>query len=148
MGVHFTRRIDGSVDCGPNAVLAMGRESYDGADANLDDLLETLTYPGFLRLACRYIGYGIDELHRSLSTSAFAKALQELVPAVSANDLQPEPSGIRAQAVTPEGVLLSDFLIEERAGVICVLNAPSPAATASLEIGRIIADRALEQLRG
>jgi (S)-2-hydroxyglutarate dehydrogenase len=146
LGVHFTRRFDGTTDCGPNAVLARGREAYDGCDIELDDLLETLSYPGFLKLAIRNFGYGVAELHRSLSKRAFAQALQRLVPSVSQEDLQPGPSGIRAQAVTRDGVLFGDFLIEQRPRVVCVLNAPSPAATASLEIGRIVAEMARAQL--
>jgi (S)-2-hydroxyglutarate dehydrogenase len=146
LGVHFTRRFDGTIDCGPNAVLAFGREAYARSDTNLRDLVETLGYAGFLRLARKHLAYGIGEMHRSLSKRAFATALQRLVPEVSAGDLQPGPNGIRAQAVTPEGALFSDFLIEERPRVVCVLNAPSPAATASLEIGRIVAAKVRAQL--
>jgi (S)-2-hydroxyglutarate dehydrogenase len=148
LGVHFTRRFDGTIDCGPNAVLALGREAYGRGDMNLGDLVETLGYSGFLRLARKHLGYGIGEMHRSLSKRAFATALQRLVPEVSASDLQPGPNGIRAQAVTPEGELFGDFLIEERHHVVCVLNAPSPAATASLEIGRLVAEKAQAQLDG
>jgi (S)-2-hydroxyglutarate dehydrogenase len=146
LGVHFTRRFDGTIDCGPNAVLARGREDYRGNGLDLGDLAETLECPGFLRLAWAHLGYGIGELHRSLSSSAFARALQKLVPTVELSDLQPGPCGIRAQAVTPEGKLYGDFLIEQRRHVVCVLNAPSPAATASLEIGRIVAEKVRAQL--
>lgn len=147
LGVHFTRRFDGTIDCGPNAVLAVGREDYSGHDLNLADLAQTLGYAGFLRLARKHFGYGLSEMYRSLSKRAFTTALQKLVPSVEVHDLEPGPSGIRAQAVTPEGALYSDFMIVERPRVVCVLNAPSPAATASLEIGRIVAEKAMAQLR-
>jgi (S)-2-hydroxyglutarate dehydrogenase len=146
LGVHFTRRIDGSVDCGPNAVLALGREDYGGNALDLADLAETLSYVGFLRLARKHLSYGWSEMVRSLSKRAFATALQKLVPAIEARDLEPGPSGIRAQAVTQQGALYGDFLIAEHSRVVCVLNAPSPAATASLEIGRVVAEKALLQL--
>ena len=146
LGVHFTRRFDGTIDCGPNAVLAVGREAYTASDVNLHDFAETLGFPGFLRLASRHFGYGLGEMHRSISKRAFARALQKLVPDVSASDLLPGPSGIRAQAVTPEGELVADFIIEERHRAVCVLNAPSPAATASLEIGRIVAKMVCQKL--
>lgn len=146
LGVHFTRRIDGSIDCGPNAVLATGREGYSGSDFDWIDLAETLTYPGFLRLARNHLAYGLGEIYRSLSKQAFAAALQKLVPSVQASDLEPGPSGIRAQAVRRDGTLVSDFLILESLRAVCVLNAPSPAATASLEIGRIAAEKAIRQL--
>jgi L-2-hydroxyglutarate oxidase len=146
LGVHFTRRFDGSIDCGPNAVLALGREAYSGGAPDLADLLETLAYPGFLKLARRHLSYGIGEMHRSLSKTAFAKALQKLVPSVTAEDLLPGPNGIRAQAVAPDGSLLSDFSIAQGPRMVCVLNAPSPAATASLEIGRIVARKVAAQL--
>lgn len=146
LGVHFTRRFDGSIDCGPNAVLAIGRESYSGSDFDLSDFADTVRFPGFLRLAKQHLRYGLAEAYRSVSKRAFVSALQRLVPSVEASDLEPGPNGIRAQAVTPDGVIYSDFLIQERRGVVCVLNAPSPAATASLEIGRIVAQKAIAQL--
>lgn len=146
LGVHFTRRFDGTIDCGPNAVLALGREAYNGGLQDPEDLVETLGYAGFLRLAARNLAYGLSEMHRSLSKSAFTKALQKLVPSVTRDDLRPGPNGIRAQAVTPDGTLVSDFTIAERHRAICVLNAPSPAATASLEIGRVIAEKVRAQL--
>lgn len=146
LGVHFTRRIDGSIDCGPNAVLAVGREAYDGGDFDWSDLAETVAYPGFLRLARKHLGYGLGEMYRSLSKQAFTRALQKLVPSVKVSDLEAGPSGIRAQAVAEDGRLVSDFSILEKAGAVCVMNAPSPAATASLEIGRIVAEKAIRQL--
>jgi L-2-hydroxyglutarate oxidase len=148
LGVHFTRRIDGTVDCGPNAVLALSREAYGGGMPDPDDLVETLSHPGFLRLAWRHLGYGVSEMRRSVSKRALANALQRLVPAVTSDDLQPGPVGIRAQAVSPQGTLVNDFVIEEGSHVVCVLNAPSPAATASLEIGRLVAAKAQSRLNG
>jgi (S)-2-hydroxyglutarate dehydrogenase len=141
LGVHFTRRIDGSVECGPNAVLAFAREGYRMTDVNLADLAETLTYPGFLRMAARHWRTGLGEMWRSISKRAFTRALQRLVPDVRDEDLLPAPAGVRAQAVTPEGDLVDDFLIQDADGAIHVNNAPSPAATASLQIGRLVAER-------
>lgn len=141
LGVHFTRMTDDSVECGPNAVLAFGREAYTFFDVDLPDLIETLTYGGFLRLAARHWRMGAAEMWRSLSKAAFVRALQRLLPAIQASDLEPAPAGIRAQAVAPDGALVDDFLILENARVINVCNAPSPAATASLTIGESIVDR-------
>lgn len=146
LGVHFTRRIDGTIDCGPNAVLAMGREAYSREQTNLEDLVETLSFPGFWRFAGRHFDHARSEWLRSLSVQAFSRALQALVPAIEASDLLPGPNGIRAQALTSQGALVDDFLIQETRGRICVLNAPSPAATASLEIGRVIAEKAVAQV--
>jgi L-2-hydroxyglutarate oxidase len=144
--VHFTRRIGGEVDCGPNAVLSLSREAYANNELNWDDLLETVGFVGFRRLAMRHFGFGIKEAYRSMSKAAFTRALQKLIPSITAEDLEPAPTGIRAQAVTPSGELVHDFLIEEAPRLLCVLNAPSPAATASLEIGRILMDRGIRQL--
>jgi L-2-hydroxyglutarate oxidase len=141
LGVHFTRMIDGSVECGPNAVLAFGREAYRFADVDVRDLAGTLTYPGFLRLARRHWRMGLGELWRSLSKRAFVRALRRLVPAVRAGDLEAAPAGIRAQAVDPGGGLVDDFLVVEGDRVVNVCNAPSPAATASLQIGATVVDR-------
>jgi L-2-hydroxyglutarate oxidase len=141
LGVHFTRMIDGSVECGPNAVLAFGREGYSFFRADPRDLIETLTYRGFLRMAARHWRMGLGEMWRSLSKGAFVRALQRLVPDVRADDLLPAPAGIRAQAVAPDGGLVDDFLIAEADRVVNVCNAPSPAATASLQIGAAIVDR-------
>jgi L-2-hydroxyglutarate oxidase len=144
LGVHFTRMIHGGVECGPNAVLAFAREGYKKTDLNLEDLVETLTYPGFLKLAAKYWQTGMGEMWRSLSKAAFVKALQRLVPAIRADDLETAPAGIRAQAIAPDGSMVDDFLIQETDRIINVCNAPSPAATASLNIGRLIVDK-LEQ---
>jgi L-2-hydroxyglutarate oxidase len=141
LGVHFTRMIEGGVECGPNAVLAFAREGYRKTDVNLPDLFETLTYPGFLRLAGRYWRAGLGEMWRSLSKAAFVRALQRLVPAIRAEHLEAAPAGVRAQAVARDGALVDDFLIQEAGRVINVGNAPSPAATASLNIGRLIVER-------
>jgi L-2-hydroxyglutarate oxidase len=146
LGVHFTRRISGSIDCGPNAVLSLGRETYARNDIQWDDLLETLGFIGFRRFAMHHLRYGFEEAYRSWSKAAFTRALQKLMPSISSDDLRPAPTGIRAQAVTPAGELVHDFLIEEAPRLICMLNAPSPAATASLEIGRVLTERALVQL--
>ncbi len=133
--------IDGSVECGPNAVLAFGREAYRFSEWDVRDLAETLTYRGFLRMARRHWRMGLGEMWRSLNKPAFVRALQRLVPAVRAEDLEPAPAGIRAQAVAPDGGLVDDFLIREDGRVVNVCNAPSPAATASLQIGEAIVDR-------
>lgn len=141
LGVHFTRMIHGGVECGPNAVLAFSREGYTKTDVNLRDLVESLTYPGFVRLSRKYWRTGLDEMWRSISKAAFVRALQRLIPAIRADDLQCAPAGVRAQALTREGNLVDDFLIYESERVINVLNAPSPAATASLNIGQLIVER-------
>ena len=141
LGVHFTRMIAGGVECGPNAVLAFAREGYRMTDVNLRDLFESLTYPGFLRLARKYWRVGLEEMWRSISKRAFVRALQRLVPEITARDLNPAPAGIRAQALNRQGSLVYDFDIRETPRVLNVCNAPSPAATACLNIGRLIVDR-------
>src|SRR6185437_15926675 len=130
LGVHFTRMVEGGVECGPNAVLAMAREGYRKTDLNLADLAETLSYPGFLKLAAKYWKTGLGEMWRSASKKAFVKALSRLVPEIKAEHLVPAPAGIRAQAVTPDGGMVDDFLIQEADRIVNVNNAPSPAATA------------------
>lgn len=142
LGVHFTRMIGGGVEAGPNAVLAFSREGYRWRDVRVRDVLETLAYRGFRRLARRHWRMGLLEMWRSWSKPAFTRALKRLVPEVTADDLEPAGAGVRAQALDPEGGLVEDFRIEERPGEIHVLNAPSPAATASLAIGAYIASRA------
>ncbi len=146
LGVHFTRMIGGSVECGPNAVLAFAREGYRFFDVNVRDLLETLTYRGFRRMARQHWRMGLGEMWRSLSRAAFVRALRRLVPDLRAVDLEPAPAGIRAQAVAPDGQLVDDFLIVEGDRVVNVCNAPSPAATASLQIGTAIVDRVSARL--
>lgn len=146
LGVHFTRMIDGGVECGPNAVLAFAREGYEKSDVAPRDLMETLTYPGFLKLAGRYWKAGVGELWRSVSKQAFVQALQKLIPEIREEHLESAPAGVRAQAVTSDGHLLDDFKIEEGERVVNVLNAPSPGATSSLNIGRTITNRVLRTL--
>jgi L-2-hydroxyglutarate oxidase len=146
LGVHFTRMIDGSVECGPNAVLAFGREAYRFRQFNARDLFETLTYRGFLRMARRHWRMGFGEMWRSLSKSAFVRALQRLVPSITADNLEPAPAGIRAQMVAPDGGLVDDFLILAEGRIVSICNAPSPAATASLKIGETIVDRLAERV--
>lgn len=141
LGVHFTRMIDGSVHAGPNAVLSFKREGYHRSAFNLGDALDTLTFPGFWRLARRHARYGWEEMHRSFSKRAFVASLQRLIPEVTADDLVPSAAGVRAQALTPQGALVDDFLIVDGSHSIHVCNAPSPAATAGLEIGRLVAEQ-------
>ncbi|TWT88462.1 L-2-hydroxyglutarate oxidase LhgO [Pseudobythopirellula maris] len=145
LGVHFTRMVDGSIECGPNAVLAFAREGYDKRTINLGELTGSLTYGGFVRMAIRHWRMGAGEMWRSVSKAAFVRALQRLVPEITAEALEPAPAGVRAQALTPDGKLVDDFLIDESgrpgARVVNVLNAPSPAATAALKIGETIVER-------
>jgi L-2-hydroxyglutarate oxidase len=143
LGVHFTRRIDGRVEAGPNAVLALEREGYRWRDLSVRDLAEVLAYPGFWRLAARYMKTGLAEMWRSASRRAFARSLAQLVPEVRMQDLAVAGSGVRAQALAPDGELLDDFHIVEAPDMLHVLNAPSPAATAALGIGAELARRAL-----
>jgi L-2-hydroxyglutarate oxidase len=138
LGVHFTRMIDGTVECGPNAVLAFGREAYGKFDLNIKDLLESITYLGFQKMAIKHWKMGWGEMWRSYNKGAFVKALRRLIPEIEAKNLSFAPAGIRAQAVSPGGALVDDFLIESNDRIINVCNAPSPAATASLNIGSTI----------
>jgi L-2-hydroxyglutarate oxidase len=140
LGVHFTRRITGRVDAGPNAVLAMAREGYRHRDINARDLASSLAFPGFWRMARKHWRNGLDEWHRSLSKPAFVRALQRLLPEVGEKDLVPGGSGVRAQALKPDGSLVDDFVFVPSGNVLHVLNVPSPAATASLSIGKAIVD--------
>jgi L-2-hydroxyglutarate oxidase len=144
LGVHFTKKIGGGYEAGPNAVLAFAREGYRFWDVNWTDLLEILSYGGFWSMARRYWRTQAYELYRSLSRRAFLRALQKLVPELKDADLQPGGSGVRAQIITPAGSLADDFIIIGAPNAINVLNAPSPAATASIAIGRHIADLASE----
>ncbi len=139
LGVHFTKRIHGEVEAGPNAVLAFAREGYRFTNFNAAEVLHTLGYRGFWAMAGRYWRTGFYEMYRSLSKRAFLRALQRLVPELEERDLEPGGSGVRAQAVTADGSMVDDFKIAETPHAIHVLNAPSPAATASLAIGRHIA---------
>jgi len=142
LGVHFTRRMSGRVDAGPNAVLAFRREGYRRTDFNLKDLASSLAFPGFWRMSAKYWRSGLDEVHRSFSKPTFVRALQRLVPAVRDEDLRPGGSGVRAQALNRDGTLVDDFKFVQSSKMLHVLNVPSPAATASLLIGRAIVDMA------
>lgn len=147
LGVHLTRGIDGGVHVGPNAVPALAREGYRRRTLSPRDLTETLAFPGTWRIARRHWRYETGELHRSLSRRAFAAAVSRLLPGITPADLRPAPAGVRAQAVLRDGTLVDDFLFAGRGPFVHVLNAPSPAATASLPIGREVARRALQALQ-
>jgi (S)-2-hydroxyglutarate dehydrogenase len=145
LGVHFTRRITGGVDAGPNAVLALKREGYQRTDLNLHDTLGTLTYPGFWRMAGKYWRSGMAEFYRSFRKHAFVQALQKLVPELRSPDLIADGSGVRAQALRRDGSLVDDFQFACSGNMLHVWNVPSPAATASLAIGRELAGMAQRQ---
>jgi L-2-hydroxyglutarate oxidase len=147
LGVHFTRMIHGDIEAGPNAVFAFKREGYLKSDVDLEEMFESLAWPGFQKVAAKYWKTGIGEFYRSFSKTAFTKALQRLIPEVQEDDLIPAESGVRAQACDRSGGLLDDFKIIQRANAIHVLNAPSPAATSSLSIGKTIASLAVNQNR-
>ncbi len=138
LGVHFTRMIDGSVHAGPNAVLSLKREGYKKTDFDLRDFAEVMTYPGFWKLAAKHADEGIKEIIRSFSKAAFTKSLQKLIPEVQSEDLIPTHAGVRAQALMNDGKLVDDFLIIHGQKTAHVCNAPSPAATSSIEIGKAI----------
>ncbi|MCR3747208.1 L-2-hydroxyglutarate oxidase [Lentzea californiensis] len=146
LGVHLTRMLDGSVHCGPNAVLALRREGYRWRDFSLADVADVARFPGTWRLARKYARTGAEEVLRSLSRKRFAASLARLVPAVREDDLVRSEAGVRAQAMLPDGSLVDDFLIETAARQVHVLNAPSPAATGSLEIARHVADRLTDSI--
>ena len=141
LGVHFTRKVEGGVEAGPNAVLGFSREGYRKTDVRLRDLAEVLTYPAFWRLAGKNWKTGAGEVFRSLSKGAFVRGLQRLVPEVEEEDLVPVEAGVRAQALKKDGSLVDDFFIAEGRRSVHVLNAPSPAATACIPIGEVIAER-------
>jgi L-2-hydroxyglutarate oxidase LhgO len=142
LGVHFTKRINGTVEAGPNAVLALAKEGYGKTSFNLPEMLGTLTFPGFWLMSLKYWKVGLYEQYRSMVKSAFVRSLQTLVPEITADDLYSPGSGVRAQAVDRRGRLLQDFNIAETEGAIHVLNAPSPGASSSLAISRYIVDLA------
>ena len=145
LGVHFTRRMNGDVWLGPNAVVAFAREGYRRLDINMGDLWETLRYPGFRKLALKYWRVGLEEMYRDFSKAAFLKALQRYLPDLRSADLLPGPSGVRAQALAPDGALLDDFILDGQKGIVHVRNAPSPAATSSLAIAEMIVTTAEKQ---
>jgi L-2-hydroxyglutarate oxidase len=146
LGVHFTRMIGGGVEAGPNAVLALRREGYGRWSFSPRDALAVASYRGFWRMARRHWRSGIGEVYRSLSTRAFVAALRKLVPELQIADVRRAGAGVRAQALDPSGLLVDDFRIVEAERMIHVLNAPSPGATASLSIGRTIAETAAQRL--
>ncbi|WP_448603355.1 L-2-hydroxyglutarate oxidase [Thermoleptolyngbya sp.] len=145
LGVHFTRMIDGSVHAGPNAVLSLKREGYKKTDFDLKDFAEVMTYSGFWKLAAKHADEGIQEIIRSFSKAAFVRSLQRLIPEVQSEDLVPTHAGVRAQALMNDGKLVDDFLIVKGQNSIHVCNAPSPAATSSLEIGKAVTEQIAEQ---
>jgi L-2-hydroxyglutarate oxidase LhgO len=142
LGVHFTPRMNGDIWLGPNAVLALAREGYSFTTINSGDLLETLTYPGFIRLASKYFSTGMGEMYRDVLRSAYVKALQRYIPELKVEDTLTGPSGVRAQAMMADGTQVDDFVFEGDDGAMHVRNAPSPAATSSLAIAKYIADDA------
>jgi L-2-hydroxyglutarate oxidase len=146
LGVHFTRMVDGGVEAGPNAVLALAREGYAWRNVSLRDLGEMVAFPGFWRLGARYWRTGFGEVHRSLRKSEFVRALQRLVPDVRYEDVERAGAGVRAQAVDPDGTLADDFRVVRSERMVHVLNAPSPAATAAFSIGAQIAEMVAETI--
>lgn len=144
LGVHFTKKIDGSVEAGPNAVLAFAREGYKKTDFSLGHLSSLVTFRGFWIMGFKYWRMGLGEMYRSWNKRAFVKALQGLLPELRMDDVKPGGAGVRAQAVSAKGALLDDFSFVEGPNMVHVLNAPSPAATVSIAIGRAIVDKALD----
>ena len=144
LGVHFTRNINGYVEAGPNAVLALKREGYRKSDVDIGDTWESISYPGFWKMTARHWKTGIGEIHRSYSKGVFVHDLQSLIPEVRSEDLAPGGAGVRAQAVSRDGALLDDFSIMRGRNAVHVLNAPSPGATSSLAIGQHIVELASE----
>ena len=147
LNVHLTRTVEGGVEAGPNAVLGLAREGYRKTDINIKDSFEALTYPGLWRLARTYWRTGIGELVRSFSRKVFTRSLKKLIPEVEEEDLAPIEAGVRAQALAKDGELMNDFLIVDGKRSVHVLNAPSPAATAAIPIGKTIAERITERRR-
>jgi L-2-hydroxyglutarate oxidase len=143
LGVHFTRMICGGIEAGPNAVLAFKREGYKFADFSFKDMSDTLTWPGFWKIVAKYGQTGMGEIYRSLSKAAFTRSLQKLIPEISQDDLIEGGAGVRAQACDKKGNLIDDFNILQNDDIIHVRNAPSPAATSSLSIGKLISEKIL-----
>ncbi|HEY6166479.1 MAG TPA: L-2-hydroxyglutarate oxidase [Verrucomicrobiae bacterium] len=141
LGVHFTRMIAGGIHAGPNAVLAFKREGYEKTDFSLRDFAETMTFGGFWRLARRNMDEGLKEIWRSLCKAAFVRSMQQLIPEIGPEDVVPSAAGVRAQALLPDGKLVDDFLFVKGRNALHVCNAPSPAATASLEIGKAVVEQ-------
>lgn len=147
LGVHFTRRISGEIEAGPNAVFAFKREGYKKTDFKFSEFLESVLWKGFRKVAMKYWRTGLGEYYRSFSKKAFTQALQGLVPEVEMDDLEPAGAGVRAQACDRNGGLIDDFYIQETSNCVHVLNAPSPAATSSLSIGKHVASLILEKIK-
>lgn len=145
LGVHFTRMINGGVEAGPNAVLAFKREGYKKTDFSLRDILEMKLYPGFWKMAAKFYKMGFQEFRRSFSKELFVKSLQKLIPEIQSDDIETGGAGVRAQALERDGKLVDDFRIVEAERMVHVLNAPSPAATASLSIGKIISEMVIKR---
>ena len=148
LGVHFTREIDGNIEAGPNAVFAFEREGYHRSRFNLKETMESLSWPGFQKVATKYWRTGLGEMYRSFSKPAFTKALQKLVPAIRQHHLTTGGAGVRAQACDRHGGLVDDFVFFEDEGVVHVLNAPSPAATSCLSIGDTVAQKGIGRMAG
>ncbi len=142
LGAHFTPRMNAEVWIGPNAIVAFAREGYRRSSVNVRDLVETLTYPGFVKLTARYLSIGLRELYRDTVSAAYVKALRRYIPELGLDDTVPGPSGVRAQAMTGDGALVDDFAFDSDHRIVHVRNAPSPAATSSLAIGAFIAGEA------
>lgn len=140
LGVHFTRRVDGAVDLGPNAVLALAREGYRRRDVNLADVADIVTWPGFWRMAKKYWRLGFSEIVGSISKELFVRRARAYLPEVTARDVVPAPAGVRAQAISRAGALVDDFVLTRRGPIVAVRNAPSPAATSSLAIAEHICE--------
>ena len=147
LGVHYTRKIKGGIEAGPNAVFALKKEGYKKTDVKISELCQSLMWPGFQKVMWKYWKMGVGEYYRSFNKNAFTRALQKLLPEIRKNDLEPGGSGVRAQACTRDGSLIDDFLIFDDPQIINVLNAPSPAATASLSIGTTISQMALKHFK-
>jgi L-2-hydroxyglutarate oxidase len=145
LGVHFTRMIKGGIEAGPNAVLAFKREGYKKTDFSFKDMLQMISYGGFWKMAAKHYKMGLKEFYRSFNKSEFVSALQKLVPEIKSSDIYPGGAGVRAQALEPDGKLVDDFRIIEAENMVHVLNAPSPAATASISIGKTIAEYAVKR---
>ena len=146
LGVHFTLRLDGGVEAGPNAVLAFAREGYSLSTIHMGELSEMLFYTGFHRMAARYWSKGWEEMYRSWSPAAFLRSMRQLIPAVQETDVFKSRSGVRAQCVGRDGKMLYDYLVLESDKVINLVNAPSPAATSAFSIGQFVAGKALTRL--
>lgn len=147
LGVHFTRRISGEIEAGPNAVFAFKREGYKKTDFSFSDFFESILWKGFRKVMLKYWKTGLGEYYRSYSKRAFTKALQQLVPSVKESDLEPAGAGVRAQACDKDGGLIDDFYIQKSTNMIHVLNAPSPAATSSLSIGKTVSEMIMQSLK-